>query len=439
MVGVAVLKVTLPDGTIIQCQNGATTLEVAEKIGPRLARDAVAGRLTNKGHAETVDLNHPLPGDCALRILTRSDESQESLKVLRHSAAHVMAEAICKIYPDAKLVYGPPVEDGFYYDIDLEESIRADAFERIEARMQGIIAENRPFSRYELPREEAMAKLAEEDNRYKIDNAERAEGDTLSFYVTGEKRGRDFEDLCRGPHVPATGVIGAFRVQKVSASYYRGDANEKSLQRVYGTAFFKKKSLDQYLHRLEEAKKRDHRVLGRQLELFHIDEAVGQGLVLWAPAGATVRKELQDFISQELRKQGYQEVFTPHIGKLGLYRTSGHLDYYEDSQFPQLHVVRDNAGPLLTYLRECRNAYRLPDAEREEALVRRAGILESEYPWEEKDPVKRFAIVRQFCMEGTERCTCAQIAHRYDVHGAEGFLLRPMNCPHHIKIYSSRP
>ncbi len=434
-----VLKITLPDGNTLELAEGATTLTVAEQIGPGLARAAVAGRYTIDGQTETIDLNRPLPDDCSIEILTKSDDSADSLYVLRHSTAHVMAEAICKLYPAAQLVYGPPLEDGFYYDIDLDESLTPDAFERIEAEMKRIVKEDRPFSRYDMSRDEAMTKLAGEKNRYKVDNAERAEGDTLSFYITGERRGEDFEDLCRGPHIRSTGQIGAFKVRQLSAAYYRGDANEKSLQRVYGTAFYKKKALKEHLHRLEEAKKRDHRVIGRQLDLFHIDEAVGQGLVLWMPAGSIVRKELQDFISDELRKQGYQEVFTPHIGKLDLYRTSGHVPYYEDSQFPHLLVVRDHARPLVKYLRECRDGNTLPDADRERELVRQANILEAEYPWEEKNSVRRYAIARELSMEGTEQCSCAQIAHHYASGGGQGFLLKPMNCPHHIKIFASRP
>ncbi len=419
--------------------DGCSTLDVAEKIGPGLAKAAVAGCYTIDGHVETVDLNRPLPGDCAIRIFTKSDDSDESLFVLRHSTAHVMAEAICKLYPSAKLVYGPPLEDGFYYDIDLEEPISADAFAKIEEEMNRIIKENKPFTRYEMTREEGMCKLRDEGNRYKIDNADRAEGDALSFYVTGDQPGRDFEDLCRGPHVPSTGVIRAFKIRQVSAAYYRGDANEQSLQRVYGTAYYSKKSLKAYLERLEEAKKRDHRVIGKQLDLFYIDEAVGQGLVLWAPAGATIRKELQNFISAELAKRGYHEVFTPHIGKLGLYRTSGHFPYYEDSQFPPLQSARENAKPLMKLLRDSRNAYTLPEAERERTLVKQAGVRESEYPWDEKDPVRRCSIVRQLCMAGMEMCSCAEIANRCEKGGEEGFLLRPMNCPHHIRIYASRP
>lgn len=418
---------------------GTTTYDVASSIGPGLARVAIAGHVTHAGGGEIIDVNRPLPGDCQLRILTQSDDDQDSLYVLRHSCAHVMAEAICKLYPSAKLVYGPPIDDGFYYDIDLDESITPEAFEKIESEMKRIIKEKRPFTRYEMPRSEAMEKLSGEGNRYKVDNAERAEGDELSFYITGDKRGEQFEDLCRGPHVPSTKVIGAFKVRQVSAAYYRGDANEKSLQRVYGTAYYKKAALKEYLERLEEAKKRDHRVLGKQLDLFHIDEMVGQGLILWSPNGAIVRKELQEFISAELRKKGYHEVFTPHIGKVDLYRTSGHFPYYEDSQFPHLMPIRENAKPLYKFLRDVRDSYKLGDVDKERNLVRSAGIKESEYPWDEQDPVKRFAIGRQLCQEGTEGCSCAEIANRLAKQGEDSFVLKPMNCPHHIRIFASRP
>ncbi len=401
------------------------------------------------GRAETVDAHRPLPGDCTLSILTKRDDNDDSLNLLRHSTAHVMAEAVCKLFPTAKLVYGPPVEDGFYYDIDLDEPITTGHFEQIEAEMARIVKEDRPFTRYELPREQGMEKLLAEGNQYKVDNAERAEGDTLSFYVTGEHVAGEhvaggecdahFEDLCRGPHVPSTGYIGAFMVRQVSAAYYRGDAKLKSLQRVYGTAYFKKKSLKEYIHRMEEAVKRDHRTIGRHLDLFHIDEMVGQGLVLWTPAGATIRKQLQNFISEELRKQGYQEVFTPHIGKLDLYRTSGHVPYYEDSQFPVLLPVRENAKPLVALLRNARNENALPDADEERRLVSEAGILETEYPWDEQNPLHRYGAARQLALEGTEHSCCADIAHHCSTHGDDGFLLRPMNCPHHIRIFSSRP
>ncbi len=364
---------------------GATTYDVAAKIGSGLARAAIAGRILDGGRGQVIDLHRHLPTDCTLSILTRSDDDAHALFVLRHSAAHVMAEAICSLFPETKLVYGPPLEDGFYYDIDLPRSITPEDFPRLESQMKRIVKEDRRFCRLELNRADGMAKLAAKGNRYKIDNAERADGDALSFYVTGENAGTDFEDLCLGPHVPSTGVIKAFTIKSVSRSFYRGDVNDQPLQRIYGTAFFKKQSLEEYLERLEEAKKRDHRVLGKQLGLFHIDEAVGPGLILWMPKGAIIRQELQTFITAELNKQGYQQVFTPHIGKIGLYRTSGHFPYYQDSQYP----------PLITH--------------------------------------------QQMGRLASKGCTCADLANRLKSGDCDAYLLKPMNCPHHIKIYSAEP
>lgn len=351
-------KLTLPDGSTMEVPQGTTVRDVVERLGPRLAREAIAAKIDG----EILDLCRPITRDGQFRVLTLDPADPDSLYVLRHSAAHVMAEAICSLWPEAKLVYGPPVDDGFYYDIDLDRPISANDFPAIEQRMAEIIRADRPFTRYELPREQAMEKLRQEGNRYKIDNAERAEGDTLSFYVTGDQPGRDFEDLCRGPHLPSTGRIKAFKVMQVSSAFYRGDAREKMLQRVYGTAWPSRQDLEAYLARLEEARKRDHRVLGRQLDIFTTSERVGPGLILWMPNGAIIRHELETFLRAELVRQGYQPVYTPHIGRLELYRTSGHYPYYQESQYPP--------------------------------------IMEDEH---------------------------------------EGYLLKPMNCPHHIEIYRARP
>jgi len=418
---------------------GATTHDVAAKIGPGLARSAVAGKILDGDDEHILDLHRPLPGDCRLNILTRSDDDPDALSVLRHSAAHVMAEAVCKLFPDTKLVYGPSLEDGFYYDIDLPVSITPDDFPRIEQEMQRIVKEDRKFRRVDMSRAAGMAKLAAEGSRYKLDNAERAKGDTLSFYITGEDAQTGFQDLCRGPHVPSTGVIKAFKVKGVSRSYYRGDMTDQPLQRIHGTAFFKKESLKDYLERVEQAKARDHRVLGKELGLFHVDEMVGQGLILWTPAGAVVRKELETFISKELRRQGYDEVFTPHIGKLDLFRASGHFPYYKASQYPPSPIVRDEAKPLIDYLVKCRSGREDWDEARERDLVRRAGIREDAYPWSDKDISRRVLLARQMSLGGMEGCSCAEIANKIDRDEVEGYLLKPMNCPHHIKIYSSRP
>jgi threonyl-tRNA synthetase len=416
---------------VLNVAEGATGAEVAQQIGPGLARQAVAVRVSTNGEPVTCDLNRPLPGDCSIIILTSKDDSAESLYVLRHSCAHVMAEAVCKLFPGTKLVYGPPVEDGFYYDIDAPRSLTTDDFPRIEAEMARIIQEDRPFKRYEMSREEAMAKLRDEGSRYKIDNAERAEGDCLSFYVTGSSVGKDFEDLCRGPHVPSTGAIKAFKVRQVSRSFYRGDVKDQPLQRVYGTAFFKKSSLDAYLTQIEEAKKRDHRVIGKELDLFTIDDSVGSGMILWMPKGAIIRTELQNYLTGEMIKLGYQLVYTPHIGRLKLFRTSGHFPYYKDSQFPALYES-DRARVL---------------NELWEACVARGdgeGLSEPESNAIEK-------------LEGTDAGLARRILQEKKYHtGAgmgrqnrkiveecleedDGFLLKPMNCPGHICIYAARP
>ncbi len=409
---------------------GATTAEVAARLGPGLARAAIAGVVTAGGSKQTIDLKRPLPGDCDLRILTSTDEDPDSLLVLRHSTAHIMAEAVCKLFPETKLVYGPPLEEGFYYDLDLSRSITPDDFQRIEDEMARIIKEDRPFSRYELPRSDAMAKLKGEGNRYKLDNAERAEGNSLSFYVTGASPGKDFEDLCRGPHIPFTGLVKAFAIRQVSRSHYRGDVNDQPLQRLYGTAFFKKSSLAEHLARLEEARKRDHRVLGKELDLFQIDESVGPGLVLWLPKGAVVRTELQNFLGAEMRKLGYNLVYTPHIGSLKLYRTSGHFPYYKDSQYPPLYES-DRARVLNELWEACNSrgdAAEFSDDERK-GLEKLSEI--------DAAMVTRLTNEKKY-QPGAGMAQRNRKAIEVMLEEGDGYLLRPMNCPHHIRIYASR-
>src|SRR3979411_2075872 len=261
---------------------------------------------------------------------------------LRHSCAHVLATAILRIWPEAQFAAGPPVENGFYYDLEMTHRIDPDDFSRIESEMKKIINENQPFERIVVDRKEAI-RLAEQGrlgplgrrpvpSKFKLDILRTIpEDEEISLYRNG-----DFTDLCAGPHVMRTGNIGAFKLTSIASAYYNSDSTTPQLQRVYGTAFKTRSELEQYFQQLEEAKKRDHRKLGRDLELFHIDDEVGPGLVLWKQKGAIVRKELQTFISEELRQQGYTEVFTPHIGKLALFRTSGHYPYYSESQFPPL-------------------------------------------------------------------------------------------------------
>lgn len=313
------------------------------------------------------------------------------LETLRHSCAHVMATAILRLWPEAQFAAGPPVEGGFYYDVELPHRITPEDFPKIEAEMRKEVKANHRFERIEVSRDEAL-RLAQEGrlaalgprpvpSKFKLDIlAGIPEGEPITLYRNG-----DFTDLCAGPHVSHTSRIGAFKLTHVASAYYKGDECNPQLQRIYGTAFPTRADLEAHFAMLEEAKKRDHRKLGRELELFLVDEEVGQGLVLWTPRGAVIRQALQDFIAGELRKQGYEQVFTPHIGKLDLYRTSGHFPYYAESQFPPL-VARETL----------------------ERLAR-------------------------------EGCSCAELSNRLAQGEAEGFLLKPMNCPMHIKIYASRP
>jgi len=382
-------RITLPDGSVKEFASPVTAAEVAASIGAGLAKAAVGAKVDG----ELRDLSAVLDRDCALAIVTpekrEGGADADALFLIRHSTAHVMAEAIQNLFPHVKLVYGPPLETGFYYDISFEggKAISTDDFPALEAEMARIVAENRPFTRYELPAAKGMEKLRAEGSKFKVDNAERAQeagSTTLSWYATGTP-GTNWEDLCRGPHVPSTGRIGAFKLTSLASSYWKGDERLDRLTRVYGTAFATKEELAAHLTQLDEAKKRDHRVLGRQLRLFHIDEMVGQGLILWTPNGSIVRQELQNFISDELRKQGYTQVFTPHIGKLDLYRTSGHFPYYRESQYPP--------------------------------------IIEHD----------------QLSMLAKEGCTCGELANRLEKGEIDGYLLKPMNCPHHIRIFASAP
>ena len=308
---------------------------------------------------------------------------------LRHSTAHVLATAIAKIWPEAQFAAGPPVENGFYYDVELNHRISTDDFEAIEKEMTTVVKENQKFERIGVSRDEALklakagrlAALGERDTEstFKIDLLnDIPEEEEISIYQNG-----DFWDLCAGPHVPRTGNCKAFKLMSVASAFYKGDSNNVQLQRIYGTAFKNKTQLNEYLEQLEEAKKRDHRKVGKELGLFHFDDSVGQGLVLWKPKGAIIRNELQKFITSELDKKGYSQVFTPHIGKLDLYRTSGHFPYYEESQFT---------------------------------------------PIVERDSMQKLA---------DEGGTCSELSNKLKEGEMDGFLLRPMNCPHHVKIFSS--
>jgi len=314
-------RITLPDSSSLEVAEDATARQVAEKIGPGLAKAAVAAKIDGK----LVDLSTPITGNPRVQIITCKDK--EGVDTMRHSCAHVMAEAICSLWPQAKLVYGPTVQDGFYYDIDLDEPIRPDDFPRIEAKMQEIVQADKPFKRAEMSRQEALEKL--KGDKYKSDNIERVDSQVISFYSHGDN---GFRDLCRGPHVPSTGRVGSFKIMSVAGAYWHGDATQKMLQRVYGTSWPTKKDLDEYINRLEEAKKRDHRVLGKQLELFSFSE-MGPGFAFMHPKGMLVWNEMLDFMRQMNRKYGYKEVRTPIILNEELWHRSGHWDNYKENMY----------------------------------------------------------------------------------------------------------
>jgi threonyl-tRNA synthetase len=358
------LTVILPDGSRKQFDKAVSAYDVAADIGPGLAKAAVLAEVEGK----QVDLRTPLPtsGEVNLKLITKKDA--EALAVMRHSAAHVMAQAVMRLYDGVQLAFGPTTATGFYYDFALPKPISEEDFPKIEAEMQKIVAADEKFERLDVSRAEALKLVQELGQNFKIEHIETGLADEshLSFYRQGE-----FIDLCRGKHIPSTGHIGkAFKLLSVAGAYWKGDASRQQLQRLYATAFFDKKELDAHLTQIEEAKRRDHRVLGKQLELFTISQTVGSGLILWLPKGAIIRQTLEDYLKVELRRRGYLPVYTPNIGKIELYQISGHYPYYSDSQFPPIDL-----------------------SERE-----------GQKPGE-----------------------------------GERYLLKPMNCPHHIMIYKAKP
>lgn len=349
------LIVKLPDGSTKQFSKPVTAADIAADIGPGLAKAAIAATVDGK----ITSLNDPLPieGEIGLSILTKKD--QDSLAVMRHSCAHVMARAVMRLFEGVQLAFGPTVESGFYYDFDLDRSLTDEDFDAIEAEMKKIIELDEPFERLDVTRKEAVKMCRDLEQPLKVEHIEEglSEHDSVSFYRQGE-----FLDLCRGPHIASAGKIGAYKLLSVAGAYWKGDQSRKQLQRLYATAFFTDKDLNEHLDRIEEAKKRDHRVLGKKLDLFTINPMVGSGLILWQPKGAMIRQQLERFVQNELQKRGYQPVITPNIGRVELYETSGHYPYYADSQFAPIVMDKD-----------------------------------------------------------------------------EQYLLKPMNCPHHIMIYQSRP
>ena len=366
------IHITLPDGTVNEYASGITCGEViVDALGKK------HGCLAARVDGQECDLSTVLDVNCSVEGIAA--DSDEGIHILRHSAAHLLAQAVMELYPGALPTIGPAIDRGFYYDFAMEPIAQGD-LKKIEKKMQELARRNLTVERVEL--DQTSLREHFESNPYKLeiidDKLEAGDGSTI--YKQGE-----WYDLCLGPHVPSTSKLMFVRLTSVSTAYWRGDQDREQLVRIYGLVEPTKEALKATLTRMEEAKKRDHRKLGKDLQLFHIDEEVGQGLILWTPRGAVVRQELQDFISHHLRRQGYAQVFTPHIGKLDLYRTSGHFPYYQESQYP----------PLV-----------------------------------ERELMKKLA---------DEGCTCGDLSNMMKSGEIDGYMLKPMNCPHHVKIYASQP
>ncbi|MGN8225082.1 threonine--tRNA ligase [Gracilimonas sp. BCB1] len=322
------ITLTLPDGSQREYSSGTTGLEVAKSIASGLARAALS--ITVDG--EIIDLDRPITKDAEIAINTW--DSEDGKYTFWHSSAHLLAEAIQELYPDAKFGIGPPIESGFYYDIDFgDKQISQEDLSKIEDKFIEMARKKNEFDRKEVTKQEALDFYKEKGNEYKVDLIEDLEDGTITFYTQG-----DFTDLCRGPHIPNTGDVKAVKLTSLAGAYWRGDNESKQLTRIYGISFPKQKMLEEHLTRLEEAKKRDHRKLGKELGIYMIDNMVGSGLPMWLPNGTVLRRTLEAFLRDEQKKRGYKEVITPHIANIELYKTSGHYPYYQDSQYNPMQV-----------------------------------------------------------------------------------------------------
>jgi threonyl-tRNA synthetase len=322
--------VTLPDGSEQNVPTGTRPLDVAQKISPRLATDAIAAKV----NGDLWDLTRPIECDAKLEILTT--KNPQALVVYRHSTAHLLAAAVLELFPETQLGIGPPTEAGFYYDFQRDQKFTPDDLDKIEAKMWELQKQNLPFERKLTRKEDGLAKYA--GDWMKRELIQEKADEVFSEYTLGP----DFIDFCRGPHVPSTEKLKAFKLLSIAGAYWKGSEKNPQLQRIYGTAFFTKKDLDDYLNRLEEAKKRDHRRLGKELELFTVNEAVGAGLPLWLPKGATVRRVLEEYILERERETGYQHVYTPDLAKIELYKRSGHWEHYHEDMFPPMDLENEH-------------------------------------------------------------------------------------------------
>ncbi len=322
------ISVTLPDGSSIRVPKGSRPIDVARSLSRRLAEEAVAARV----NGELIDLTQPLEADVELQIPTPQDP--EALEVYRHSAAHLLAAAVLELYPETKLGIGPATETGFFYDFQRAEPFTPEDLEKIEAKMRELQQRDLPYQRRLVPKEEGLARYAALGEDMKCELIREKAGEVFSEYTLGPR----FVDFCRGPHVPSTSRIKAFKLLSVAGAYWKGDERNQQLQRIYGTAFFTQKELDQYLKQLEEARKRDHRRLGQELDLFSIQELAGPGLIFFHPKGAVVRRILEDWMRDQYAARGYSLVYTPHVARADLWKTSGHYDFYAQNMFRRMEL-----------------------------------------------------------------------------------------------------
>ncbi|SRR5579871_5652609 len=329
------VKVTLPDGSSRDVTKGSTVLDLARSIGPRLAQAAVVGSIDG----ELVEVGRPIERAAAVRILTNKDS--ETLEVLRHSTAHLCACAVQELFPETKLGIGPPTEDGFFYDFERPTKFTPDDLPKIEEKMREIAQRDLPYDRVLFPKADVLKKFAADGEHMKCELVEDKGGATVQCYTIGPAANPIWLDFCRGPHVPSSGRLTAFKLLSIAGAYWKGSEKNQQLQRIYGTAFFSPKDLEDYLQRLEDARRRDHRRVGKDLELFTVNEAVGAGLPLWLPHGATIRRILEDYIVERERELGYQHVYSPDLAKVELYKRSGHWEHYHEDMFPAMQLENE--------------------------------------------------------------------------------------------------
>ena len=404
------MDLRLPDQKVLTHEEGVTGLDVAEAIGPGLARAAMAVKV----NGEQRDLSRPIEEDGDFEVITL--DKPDGLHILRHSTAHVMAQAVLDLYPGSTFAIGPPIEDGFYYDFEVEEPFTPEDLEKIESRMAEIVAEDQPFERVSMSRAEAIDVFS--DHKFKVeiiesvDPGEVSGGDEVTAY-----RNDGFLDLCRGPHLPSTGRIPAFKVLRSSGAYWRGDQQREQLQRIYGTAWASKADLEEYLHRLEEAEKRDHRRLGAELELYSFPPDLGSGLAIWHPKGGMLRKLVEDHSRRLHERFGFDFVFSPHIGKEELWQTSGHLEFYAENMYPTMQYEGDPGYRLkpmncpfhvLVYMSRQRSYRELP---------MRLGELGGVYRYEQSGVIHGILRARGFTQDDSHTfCTEDQIQDELRLH-----------------------